>query len=138
MIQLLEHPNSFMWVALVAVVLVVVVGIFRDAFGPLVGAIVEGLSAMAVRNPLLFVLALCLGLSATADAVADVFFQIDRTQWEALGWWQVMALWFKAFKPIFATIAALLINPPRFGGGAPISSGVSTAPFDKKDPPSSP
>jgi len=124
--ELLLHPNAFMWAVVALVFLGIIVVVFREYLSPLVKSVVEALSEMATKNPLLFVLALCLGISATADAIADVFVPIDPDQWSKLGWWQVVALTFKSVKPLFSTIAALLINPPKMSS---ISGGNTVAPF---------
>jgi hypothetical protein len=86
--------------------------LFKETVSPVVRALMDSLAAMAHNNGLLFIVAVCLAVSACASAFYDNFASIDRDAWAKLGWWQVACLFMKSLSPAFSTVAALFINLP--------------------------
>ena len=104
----------------------------RETINPIVNSLVSSMAEAAKKNTMLCVLAFMLAASATADSIADIFTPIEPADWAKFGWWQIGALFVKAFKPFCATIAALLVNPPM------PKMGQVIAVEPKKDPTTTP
>jgi Na+/H+ antiporter NhaD/arsenite permease-like protein len=108
----LYNPPLMFWILVGLTVAALIFLRLRETLTPLITSIVSALAENAKNNVLLYVLAFSLAMSATSDAVADYFGNVEPADWAKMGWWQIAALFMKAMKPAFATIAALLVNPP--------------------------
>lgn len=123
-LEIFSHTPLITWVILGVILAGLIT--FRDTFRPLVRAFVDAMAAQIRLNPLLYALAFTLAASATSDSIAETFGTLTPAQWDAMGWWQLLALAVKAFKPAFATTAALLIKPPILSGGASTTGPTQT------------
>lgn len=128
--EFLYDPPLLFYVFLALLVVTVVAYKTKETLNPLTQTVLNALALQAQANVILFVLAAALSISSTADSVAEIFSQITKKDMGELGWWQIMAFGVKAVKPMFSTIAALLINPPSKWGlpGGKVLGGTA-APF---------
>lgn len=111
LIQFLYNPPGLLWIALAAMVTLVIVHRVREQLNPVVTSLVTGLSEQAKNNASDIGRALLFGLSASLAAWYDVFSQVDVTAWKGMSAWQFSALLAKVANPFIVAFLATLVKP---------------------------
>lgn len=121
----LVWPLSFILVMLVAIRQI------RDDAGPVVKAVVTGLSQNAARNATQYAIAIGFGLSASLSAFYDVFHGLDSTTLQSLNVLQLISLCAKVLNPF---VVAVLAYATQSNFRPPVSSGTTATPFQRTTP----
>jgi len=88
----------------------------------------------AAKHALVYAIAIGMGLQGFFTGFYDNFWPIEPGEMVRLGWWQVMALWFKSLSFAMGIVVGYLIKPPPTAPDSMATHTVKTTITDEKKP----